>query len=157
MRKDNPGPPYRDRGILAAMVDPITELVARLTALPATGDPRLAWAVAHCAQSIECSMTAYPKLRSPLFRATIGRLVKRKFLRAHRMSHDVTAPVAGAPTIAPDTTLDAARERALAAARAFATSDGALAPHLAYGRCRKDEYAELHLLHFEDHARALGV
>jgi hypothetical protein len=139
------------------MADSIAVFTERVTALPASTDPRLAWAVTHCAQSIECSMTAYPVLRSGLFRATIGPLVKRKFLRAHAMSHDITAPIAGAPEIASSTTLDEARARALAAAAAFAAFSGELAPHLAYGRCSKAEYAELHLLHFEDHARALSV
>jgi hypothetical protein len=139
------------------MADSIAVFAERVTALPASSDPRVAWAVAHCAQSIECSMTAYPVLRSGLFRATIGPLVKRKFLRSHAMSHDVAAPIAGAPDIAPATTLDEARKRALAAARAFAAFSGELAPHLAYGRCSKAEYAELHLLHFEDHARGFAA
>jgi hypothetical protein len=137
------------------MADSIAVFAERVTALPASSDARVAWAVAHCAQS--CSMTAYPVLRSGLFRATIGPLVKRKFLRSHAMSHDITAPIAGAPEIASATTLELARERALAAARAFAAFSGELAPHLAYGKCSKDEYAEFHLLHFEDHARAFGA
>ena len=117
----------------------------------------LAQAIAHCAQSVECSITAYPKLRSGLFRATIGPIVKRKFIRAARMSHDVTAPIAGAPTIATDVTITAACDRADAALAAFTAYDGALAPHLAYGVCTKDEYAQLHWLHFEDHLRAYGL
>jgi hypothetical protein len=144
--------------MLSRMADPIAIFTERVTALrSANADSKLAWAIAHCAQSVECSMTEYPALRSRLFRATIGPLVKRKFLRAHAMSHDVTAPIAGAPMIATSTPLDDACERAAAALRAFAAFDGELAPHLAYGRCTKPEYAELHLLHFEDHARALGV
>jgi Protein of unknown function (DUF1569) len=140
------------------MSDPIAVFTERVTALRAgKGDTKLAWAIAHCAQSVECSITAYPVLRSGLFRATIGPLVKRKFLRAHAMSHDVTAPIPGAPPIAESTTLDDACGRAIAALRAFDAFDRELAPHLAYGRCTKAEYAELHLLHFEDHARAFGA
>jgi hypothetical protein len=117
----------------------------------------LAQAIAHCAHSVECSMTAYPKLRSGLFRATIGPLVKRKFLRAGRMSHDVGASIPGAEPIVRTVTLDQAADRAIAAIRAFAAHDGSLAPHLAYGQCTKDEYAQLHLLHVQDHLRSFGL
>jgi hypothetical protein len=117
----------------------------------------LAQAVAHCAQSIECSITAYPKLRSGLFRATIGPIVKRKFIRAHRMKHDVLAPVAGAPDIAATVTLADACDRAVAAWRSFDAFTGELAPHLAYGRCSKADYIELHQLHFDDHLRSFGL
>jgi Protein of unknown function (DUF1569) len=137
------------------VADPIEAFSERVTALrgslaPAYRGWSLARAIAHCAQSIECSMTHYPKLRSGLFRATIGPIVKRRFLRANAMSHDVTAPIA---EISDAIALDEACDRALAAARAFAAFDGMLAPHLAYGWCTKPEYAELHWLHFEDHAR----
>jgi Protein of unknown function (DUF1569) len=133
--------------------------VKTLRAAPAP-EPRgwtLPQAIAHCAQSIECSMTAYPKLRSGLFRATIGPIVKRKFIRNARMSHDVTAPIVGAPDIAADVTLTAACDRADAALTAFAAHSGPLAPHLAYGTCTKDEYAQLHWLHFDEHLRAFGI
>ena len=114
-------------------------------------------AIAHCAQSIECSITAYPQLRSGLFRATIGPLVKRKFIRAEKMSHDVTAPIAGASAIDGDIAITAACERADAALAAFTAHTGTLALHLAYGTCTKDEYAQLHWLHFEDHLRGFGL
>jgi hypothetical protein len=117
----------------------------------------LAQALAHCAQSIEYSLTGYPRLRSGLFRATIGPLAKRKFIRAGRMKHDVTAPVAGAPDLPATLSFGDARERIRAAMTAFTAHTGPLAPHLAYGACTKDEYATLHLLHVEDHLRAFGV
>ena len=114
----------------------------------------LAQALGHCAQSIEYSMTGYPALRSGLFRATIGRLVKRRFLRAGRMSHDRAAPVPGAPELGADLSLDDARARLRGAIAAFRAYSGALAPHLAYGPCSKDEYGVLHALHIEDHLRS---
>ena len=118
--------------------------------------PELAWALAHCAQSIEYSLTGYPKLRSGLFRATIGPIVKKKFIRANRMSHDVKAPVAGAPAL-DGSDGAAAKARLVAAVAAFEAHDGPLAPHLAYGACTKDEYAVLHRLHVEDHLRGQGA
>jgi hypothetical protein len=117
----------------------------------------LAQAIAHCGQSIECSIASYPRLRSGLFRATIGPIVKRKFLRAGAMSHDTTAAIPGAPEIAPTIVLADACDRAATAVRAFAAHDGPLAPHLAYGRCTKDEYAQLHWLHLADHLRAFAI
>lgn len=144
-----------------ANADPIVDFERTLGNLRAdsaktAGAWTLAQAIAHCAQSVEYSLTGYPKLRSRLFRATIGPLVKRKFLRAGRMSHDVTAPVAGAPAIA-DVSFDDARQRALAALAAFRNHDAPMAPHLAYGPCSKIEYATLHLLHLQDHLAGLGI
>lgn len=128
----------------------------RTTTVPTTGWT-LAQAVAHCAQSIEYSITGYPRLRSGLFRATIGPVVKRKFIRARRMTHDVLAPVAGAPELADSITLADACDRALAALASFEGHTGPLAPHLAYGACTKGEYAQLHELHFDDHLRSFGL
>ena len=102
-------------------------------------------------------MTSYPQLRSALFRATIGRIAKRKFLRAGRMSHDTTAAIPGAPELPASLALGDACDRALAAIRAFAAYDGPLAVHLAYGRCTKDEYAQLHWLHVADHWSGWGI
>ena len=65
------------------------------------------------------------------------------------MSHDLTAPVAGAPDLAPSLGFDESRTRLRDAIRAFAAHQGPLAPHLAYGRCTKDEYATLHLLRLD--------
>jgi hypothetical protein len=144
------------------MIDALTRFEQTLATLRTAPQPEprgwtLAQATAHCAQSIECSLTAYPKLRSGLFRATIGPIVKRKFLRASRMSHDCTAPIAGAEAIADDISLAAGCDRAQAALARFAAHTGPLAPHLAYGACTKDEYAQLHWLHFADHLRSFGI
>jgi hypothetical protein len=136
------------------VTDPLDELERQIAAAddrPGPGGWTLAQTVAHCAQSIEYSIAGYPKLRSALFRATIGPLAKRKFLRAGRMSHDLAAPVAGAPALPPELALADARDRLRAAVAAFRAHPGPFAPHLAYGACSKDEYARLHLLHVEDH------
>jgi len=108
----------------------------------------------HCAQSIEYSMTGYPRLRSALFRATIGPLVKRKFLRAGYMSHDVTAGIAGAADPAADADLASAMSRLRAAIASFRGFEGPLGPHLAYGGCSKSDYEKLHSMHVADHLGA---
>lgn len=139
---------------------PVTAL-DQLTGLLDSLDPNLrsdGWtlpqALSHCAQSVEYSISGYPRLRSGLFRATIGPIVKRKFLRAGRMKHDLTAPVAGAPDLPTSLTFADSRDRLRAAVTAFRAHDGELAPHLAYGVCSRSEYETLHLLHLEDHLRA---
>jgi hypothetical protein len=138
-----------------------SEVLAALDALPlktpAAASPQRftpAQAIVHCAQSIEYSMSAYPQLRSGLFRATIGPLAKKKFLRAGLMTHDVAAPLAGAPAVPADVDLASSRARLRAAIAAFRGFEGALAPHLAYGACSKSEYEALHSMHVADHLRA---
>jgi len=149
-------------------MEALDKLISAVEAVAATGAPAgprkasaepwtMSRALAHCAQSIEYSMTGYPELRSRLFRATIGPLVKRRFIRARRMSHDPGAEIAGAPSIPNELPLDTARARLRAAVKAFRAHTGTLAPHLAYGACTKDEYAVLHLLHVQDHLRGAGA
>jgi uncharacterized protein DUF1569 len=142
------------------MSDPLAVILELADAVDAAAKPlrEPAWpvgkALAHCAQSIACSVDGYPQLRSGLFRATIGRIAKRKFLRANRMSHDLVAAIAGAPEISDAITLADARVQLIAAVEKFRSHAGPLALHLAYGTCSKDDYAVLHLLHVEDHLRA---
>src|SRR5262245_51747589 len=139
-------------GASCSIMAPVTAL-DQLTGLLDSLDPNLrsdgwtlAQALSHCAQSVEYSLSGSPRLRSGLFRATIGPLVKRKFLRAGRMSHDLTAPVAGAPDLPASLDFEQSRSRLRTALATFDNHSGAMAPHLAYGRCTKDEYATLHLL-----------
>lgn len=142
-------------------LDKLTQIVDGLEATTPIAKPSgatRAWTIgevlAHSAQSIELSLAGFPKLKSGLFRATIGPLVKRKFLRAGRMSHGVANAIPGAPEISQTTSFDDGRDRLRAAIAAFRAHAGALPPHFAYGACTKDEYAVLHLLHVEDHLRA---
>jgi Protein of unknown function (DUF1569) len=110
----------------------------------------LAQALEHCAQSIEFSLRGYPSLRSGLFRATIGRIAKRKFLAQGRMRHDTTRAVPGAPPLGASD-LPSALARLRAAIEAFTAHHGPLAEHLAYGPCNKTEYEALHAMHVADH------
>ena len=132
----------------------LRELAALVAAPPKLVGPwTLAQAVAHCAQSIELSMTGYPTLRAWPVRAFVGPLVKRRFLSRGEMSHDIIAPIAGAPEIA-DLPLQEAAARLQRAIDAFRGHHGVLAPHLAYGSCSKDEYERLHSMHVADHLSA---
>ncbi len=137
-----------------------SDVLAALDALPLrppSSHPQRftsAQALLHCAQSIEYSMSGYPKLRSALFRATIGPLVKRRFLRAGAMSHDLAAPLAGAPPLPADADLASAMARLRGAIATFRTYPGPFGPHLAYGACTKAEYEALHSMHVADHLAA---
>jgi hypothetical protein len=105
----------------------------------------------HCAQSIEYSMSGYPQLRSAIFRATVGRVAKKKFLRQGFMQHDLEAPILGAPLLATGADVPTARKRLLAAMDALLSTSGELAPHLAFGRCSREEYEKIHSMHIAEH------
>ncbi len=105
----------------------------------------------HCAQSIEFSMSGYPELRSALFRATVGKIAKGKFLRQGFMTHKLDAPVPGAPSLDPSTSVARARQRLLAAMTTLSSFDGELAPHLAFGKCDKSDYEQIHSMHIAEH------
>lgn len=120
-------------------------------------EPGAGAVLAHCAHSIECSLTGYPSLRPAWFRATIGRLVKRRFLARGEMKHDTSAGLPGLPPIGGDTPVTAAVERLRAAIAAFRNHGGPLAPHPVYGDCDKSEYEQLHAMHVADHLTALST
>jgi hypothetical protein len=113
-------------------------------------------ALAHCAESIECSLIGFPMVRSWLFRATIGAIVKRKFLRAGAMRHDTGAGLPGQPRISGDVAAGEALARLRKAVVAFRGHPGEYAPHPVYGDCTRNEYERLHAMHLADHLAALG-
>ena len=80
--------------------------------------------------------------------------MKRKFLRAGFMSHDVAAGIAGAADPAADADLASAMARLRAAIARFRAFEGTLFPHLAYGSCSKPDYEQLHSMHVADHLGA---
>jgi hypothetical protein len=128
--------------------------LGREAALPA-GKWTLAQALDHCAASIDASMKGFPVMRPAIVRATIGRLVLRRFLGQGRMSHDRESQVPGldAPADAP---LEAAVGRLVRAIDEFERYPGAMAPHFVYGPVTKDEYARLHAMHIADHLSAIA-
>jgi hypothetical protein len=114
-------------------------------------------AMAHCAQSIECSIDGYPKPAAWPVRALIGPMVLKKFLKQGFMRHDTTAPVPG--VVAPDQRLPTAEgvARLEAAIARFRAHQGALAPHFAYGQVSKAAYEAVHAMHAANHLDALLV
>jgi hypothetical protein len=116
------------------------------------GQWTLAQVFTHCAQSIEYSLSGYPKPASVLVRKIFGPRVMRKFLAQGFMKHNLAAPVPGAPALdEPD--VERARTRLLAALEKFRAASST-APHFAYGPVSHADYARLHEMHVVEHLGA---
>src|SRR5689334_13041548 len=139
------------------------QVLAELDALAAAArvESEGAWspgrAIAHCAHSIECSLQGYPQLKSALFRATLGRGARWKFLRQAAMSHDLAAEILGVEPPAAAPPLPDALARLRAAIVAFRAHKGPLAPHLAFGEMDAAVYERIHAMHAADHLGAIAV
>lgn len=106
----------------------------------------------HCAQTIEYSMTGYPKPKPAFIQNTVGKLVIRKFLKQGHMRHGLTAPVAGAPEIAEagGSTADGLA-RLMTAIDTFLAHRGPLQRHLVFGELTHDAYDRYFAMHIVDH------
>ena len=113
----------------------------------------VAQTVAHCAQSVEYSLTGFPKPASFLVRKLFGPLVMGRFVSKGAMKHDLGAPIPGAADLGQPTLPEAAARlrKAIADFRAF---EGEPKPHFAYGPVTKAQYEQLHAMHFADHFTA---
>jgi Protein of unknown function (DUF1569) len=111
----------------------------------------MAQALVHCAHSINCSLDGFPVMKSSLIRATVGPLVKNRFLRRGALRHSLTAPIAGVPFADSATTPEAALQQLKASIERFAKHQGPCAPHFVYGRVSHADYDALHALHLCDH------
>lgn len=108
----------------------------------------------HCAQSLELSLTGFPEPKPAWFRSSVGPLVARYFLASGRMSHNLAAPIPGAPAVPREGHLAEAFARLRHALSSFeeAVRAGAgLRPHFAYGEVAPDDFARLQVLHLADH------
>lgn len=111
----------------------------------------------HLAQSIDYSMTGFPRMKSPVFRHTAGRLAWFAFSTAGAMTHDLAAPIPGAPAIPRDGPTAEAIGRVLAALDRFERYRGMLHPHFAYGELSRDNYLAAHVLHIRNHLHEIAV
>jgi hypothetical protein len=140
-----------------------TEMLAELDRIVDAPQVTLAgtWTVSqvfeHCAQSIVYSMIGYPKLRSALFRVTVGRIAKGKFLGQGYMTHDLEAPVPGAAPLKPGDDRRAGATELRDAIASFQAFHGEPAAHLAYGPCTLAEYERIHAMHFANHVSAVSL
>ncbi len=105
----------------------------------------------HCAQTIEFSMSGYPKLKPLIIRRTVGRIVLKKFLKNNKMKHDLTAPVPGAAEIADEGNISEAVAVSVKTIDDFMSYSGQYKEHLLFGKLSKKEYDEYFTLHYADH------
>jgi hypothetical protein len=149
---------YRDLTMTTwEQVRTMLDALDRLDEASVPGPWTLPQVLLHCAQSINYSLDGYPRLRPALFRATIGRIAKRKFLSRGFMSHGLDVAIPGAPALEVMEFTPALARLRQAIARFEAAEASALKPHLAYGPCDKHEYEALHAMHLADHLRAVRV
>lgn len=107
-------------------------------------------ALTHMAQSMEYSMTGYPKLDSPLVQS-IKKIGFNVFKSQGYMSHDLGAPVPDAPAIADEGPLEDAFLRLRNACSDFQNYTGALHPHFSYGTLSYEDWELAHSFHCANH------
>lgn len=108
----------------------------------------------HCAQSIEYSMIGFPQSKSWLFQRTVGSAALAVFSRRGRMSHDLAAPIPGAPSLDADVEPSQALDRLRRSILEFRQWSRPLQPHFAYGALDKGKYALAHAMHLANHLSA---
>jgi hypothetical protein len=136
-------------------MDAVRQTLAQLRQQPdawvSTGAWSLGQVLVHAAQSIEYSMDGYPQLKPGWFRHTVGPAALAVFKARGRMSHSLSEPIPGAPSLDAAFALEAAAQRLLAAMDRFEAHTGAFAPHFAYGELGREGYQHAHLMHLNNH------
>jgi hypothetical protein len=108
-------------------------------------------ALEHMAQSIEMSLDGFPQPKSAMFQQTAGAAAFAFFKWRGRMSHSLSEPIPGAPTLAAGDNWRPASARLRAAIGRFAAHQGNLRPHFAYGALSKTDFALAHAFHIANH------
>jgi len=109
----------------------------------------------HCAQSIEYSMFGFPRHQSDLFKNTVGQLAFSIFSAKGKMSHGLSDPIPGAPSLASGGNSKIALSRLQKSLIEFNQYAGSLAPHFAYGELTKKEYEIAHVMHLNNHLQEI--
>lgn len=107
-------------------------------------------ALTHMAQSMEYSMTGYPKLDSPLVQS-IKKIGFVTFKSQGYMSHNLAAPVPDAPEITDEGPIEDAFLRLRNACGDFQNYTGALHPHFSYGTLSYEDWELAHSFHCANH------
>jgi hypothetical protein len=137
-----------------ASLDEAMREAARLASVPdlvVTSVWSLAQTLAHCAQSIEYSVTGFPEPRSTLFQRTVGSAAFHVFDLRGRMSHDLAEPIPGAPALDPLQSVQSALTRLSEAVDSFHRAGDKLRPHFAFGEMSASQYDRAHALHLANH------
>jgi hypothetical protein len=131
--------------------------------LRATGIWSVPQILNHCAQSVDYSLSGYPRHKSALFKFTLGNAAFAAFAHAGKMSHSLSEPIPGAPSLttmpltsepvteAKGISNELAIDELIASLKRFSAYDGPLAAHFAYGVLTKAEYELAHLMHLNNH------
>ena len=105
----------------------------------------------HLSQSIEMSMDGFPQPRSALFQNTAGNAAFAFFKWRGCMSHGLAEPIPGAPALGAGADWKPAAKRLRTAIQRFASYNGTLKPHFAYGALTKSEFVLAHQMHIANH------
>lgn len=138
---------------LAEAREALQKLQAKGAGTPSRG-MTLHQVLLHCTQSIDYSLRGFPQMKPKLIRATVGRIVVGRFLSAGRMSHNLAAPVPGAPAIPAQGELGPAWAALFAALDRFEKHEGPLHDHFIFGALSKESFGRLHAMHIADHLAA---
>ncbi len=152
--------PDADRRLVFATLPQAMQEVERLAAAKALKTAAvwsLAQTLAHCAQSIEFSMTGFPEPKSALFQHTVGAMALQVFAWRGRMSHDLAEPIPGAPALEPALAVDVALARLRLAVQNFEAFKQALRPHFAYGQLEHGAYGQAHAMHIANHLSGFDI
>lgn len=106
--------------------------------------------LAHCAESIDCSISGFPSERPRWFQATIGRAVLALFFARGALRHDRNATIPGAAE-PPATSTEAGLERLITAIDTLASAPEPLARHAVFGPMSRARYERYHAMHVIDH------
>lgn len=104
----------------------------------------------HVAQSMEYSMTGYPQVDPPAQQA-VAKIAFEGFKTQGYMTHDLAAPVPGAPEIPDSGPIDLAFERLRNACSDFQNFTGTLHPHFSYGDLSYEDWELAHAFHVANH------
>ena len=122
-----------------------------------TGEWEVNKIFAHCAQSVELSMTEFPEHKSILFKNTIGKLAFSLFSSKGKMTHGLSEPIPGSPSIDQNLDTTVALNHLTKVLIDFENYKGELAPHFAYGKLSKSEYEIAHVMHLYNHLQEVKV
>ncbi len=151
--------PSHHRALTFTSLSTAMEELGRLTKPePLAPAAAFSWAqtLAHCAQSIEFSMTGFPQPKSALFQNTVGATAFKVFSMRGRMSHDLADPIPGAPSLDANTEVAQALARLHQSVAAFQQWKEPLEPHFAYGELSKPEFDQAHAMHLAQHFSGFG-
>lgn len=138
----------------------IAQTIAKLESCKAktvtsTGQWQPAVIFQHCAQSINMSILGYPEHKSDVFKSTVGTVAFALFEANGGMTHDLSEPIPGAPSLDNTASVNYSVDMLIRALRRFEQYDGEMAPHFAYGKLSKAQYTGAHIMHIENHFEQL--